>query len=346
VKFRLLLALLLCGSGVPAMDKTADECRLQVDLTDGSRLSGTTTMAKLPISTAVGALQLPLAALRELEFKPTGGQAICRLRNGDVLSGQADWQALPLKTPFGQFSIALKYIRKIAVTASGSGALPPGEGPLAFGGLNWTPQRRAFEIQNDRLVVLPQPRPGFEYGHGAHGRAGLAVSNIGSETWRDYRLEFTLGLAPADPAFDPYGLRNASPKFLLRFHVVSHPENWNERDANFYDLNLGSDGTWALGCVYHFVCDQPMGHGHVSYDGSREVARGSCLQLKAEGSRAIFEVQGQHIRLWLDDTLVVDASDDKMGEPINGVTLDHGGIGLGWDFEFLGWIADFKAQKL
>ena len=226
------------------------------------------------------------------------------------------------------------------------GRLPPGEGPLAFGGLNWTPQRRAFEIQNDRLVVLPQQREGFDYGHGAHGRGGLAFSNIGNDAWRDYRLEFTLGLAAAAPAFDPYGLRNASPKFLLRFHVVSHPENWNEPDASFYDLNLGADGTWSLGCVYHFLCDQPMGHGHVRYDGSREVARGRGLQLKADGNRLIFEVQGKRIRLWLDDKLVVDASDDKMTEPINGVTLDHGGIGLGCDFEFLGWIADFKAQKL
>ena len=339
MKNKLIAMLLLATASALAVEKAAEDCRLQVELTDGSRLMGTTTLVKLPISASVGEMQLPLAALREMEFTAAEGNATWRLRNGDVLTGRAGWQALPLATVFGQHNIAQKLIRKIRVTAGGAGALPPGEGPLTFGGLNWTPLRRQAELQGERLVVLKAPQPGFDFGHGGHGRGGLVFSNIGSEAWRDYRIEFTFGSAEPNQALGPDSL-------LVGFHVVAFPESWNESGASYYSFQIAPDGSFALGCTYQDFFAQPRGFGKQRQAGHRELAQGKGPPSKAAGSHLVLEVQGKHIRVWLDDQQVVDLTDEKMDEPIDGITLDHGGIGLGWTFEHSGWIADFKAQKL
>lgn len=339
MKNRLIATLVLATVGALAVEKAADEYRLQVELTDGSRLIGSTTLVKLPLNATVGEMQLPLAALREMEFTAAAGNATCRLRNGDVLTGRAGWSALPLTTLFGRHNIAQQLIRKIRVTTGGASALPPGEGPLAFGGLNWIPLRRQAELQGERLVVLKEPRPGFDYGHAGHGCGGLVFSNIGSEDWRDYRLEFTFGSAMPDQTVGPDSL-------LVKFHVVTYPENWNEDGKSHYTLEIKPNGAASLGCCYRFFCAQPVGHGNVRMSGYREIARGKGPAPKSAGSHLVLEVQGKCIRAWLDEQPLLEVTDGKMDQPIDGATLDHGGIGLGWTSGYSGWISDFKAQKL
>ena len=95
-----------------------------------------------------------------------------------------------------------------------------GEGPLAFGGVNWTPWRTKFEMRGAKLVSLPAAQPGFNYGHSGNGRGATLVTNIGSADWRDYSVEFELGMGGVDPAFNPFMLGPDYRAASIGFHVA------------------------------------------------------------------------------------------------------------------------------
>ena len=80
-------------------------------------------------------------------------------------------------------------IDEIEFRRMGGPHLQPGEGPLAFGGVNWHAWRVEAEVRDDKLVTLPRVRPGFRYGHGGNGRSATLVTNVGNKDWTDYRVE-------------------------------------------------------------------------------------------------------------------------------------------------------------
>ena len=98
-------------------------------------------------------------------------EAVLGQHIGQDQLGVVGLETLKLETVFGQVRIAVPHIRELRVSLAGQ-ALPPGDGTLAFGGVNWLPWRTAFAVEGDKLVTLPKARPGFQYGHGGNGRGG------------------------------------------------------------------------------------------------------------------------------------------------------------------------------
>ncbi|MCE9610949.1 MAG: hypothetical protein K8R23_12205 [Chthoniobacter sp.] len=47
-----------------------------------------------------------------------------------------------------------------------------------------------------------------------------------------------------------------------------------------------------------------------------------------------------------DSESIADVRDEKMGETIGGQKLDHGGVGIHWGWERMGWKRNFSAKKL
>lgn len=342
----------LAAAGWTAPEKTDVDktelvsVRLALDLVDGSHIIGTPGIEAVPVQTSYAKMDVPLKFIQTIKLDEDHQAAALDLQNGDKLKGIITLAPIKLDTVFGTVSVAVEHIRVLRVILSG-GALPAGEGPLAFGGLNWLPWRTQFEVQADKLVSLPAARPGFNYGHGGNGRGATLATNIGSADWKDYSVEFELGMSGVDPAFNPHGLAADFRSVSVGFHVADAKESWNERGGSSYALNFGGDGTWSVTCAYNGYCKTPCGFGNPTSEGSRTLAEGKGLQHDPQtGNKLRIEVCGTRIQIWVDGGKLVDLRDDKMGESIGGQTLDHGGMVFTWGFESMGWLRNFSAKRL
>jgi hypothetical protein len=321
--------------------------RLTVELRDGSRVVGESVAEKIEFHSALlGKIRLPVKDIRTVEWVSTNSAKLTT-SNGDTLMVSFVDSQLPVKTSFGKVELAAGVIRKFSVAIRRAGALPAGEGDIAFGGVNWQAWRTMFEIRDDKLVSLPKPRPGFNYGHSGNGRGPGLVSNIGNPDWRDYALEFECCFGYVDPAFNPYGLATDCRGGGIMFHVTDAKESWNECGSSGYCFSINGDGTWNLNCVYNEYCPSPAGYANMRNDARRMLASGQGLKLDSQnGNKYRIEVRGQRIQIWVDGAQVVDVTDDKMGQTIGGKTLDHGGVGIGWVHDTMGWIRNFSATQL
>jgi hypothetical protein len=204
-----------------------------------------------------------------------------------------------------------------------------------------------FEVRDDKLVSLPQARPGFNYGHNGNGRGPTLMTNIGSADWKDYTIEVDLCMTGVDPALNPYGLPPDFRGASIMFHVADAKESFNERGSSMYTLSLSGDGTWNLSCAYNSYCRIPVGWGNPVNDGERRLAEGAGLRLDPrEGNRFRIDVVGNRIQVWVDGRRIADVCDEEMPEPVGGKTLDHGGVGFHWGFDSMGWIRNFSARPL
>ena len=233
--------------------------------------------------------------------------------------------------------------------AANLGATPdPGAavGSISFGGQDWLPWRMLFAVKGDKVVTLPKPRPGFNYGSQGGGRGPLLFSNVGNRNWRDYRAEFEFCVTGMDPAFNPYRLPLDYHDGEIWFHVADAKESWNDRGVSAYVLAVHGDGTWFLRCTYNEYCAVPRGYGLREKDGERMLGEGAGLNIDPEnGNKYAIEIKGQRIRVWIDGEKFVDVTDGKMGEEIGGQTLDHGGIGFVWGYDAMGWVRNFSLSK-
>jgi len=96
--------------------------QLRLDLTDGSRLIGTTDLANLPLhSESVGNLTIPLSRLAVIKFRPDHKPASITLANGDRLEGTVALPKFTLSTVFGKVQVPLEHVREIQVGHEAAG---------------------------------------------------------------------------------------------------------------------------------------------------------------------------------------------------------------------------------
>jgi hypothetical protein len=358
-----LIALLAAGSAATAREAASDDAvhiRATVELTDGSRLIGTTADQPLSITLDYAHLDIPLARIRRWDAiiptnKPGGekdraasdNKVTVQLTNGDRLTGTLNQSQLQLDTTVGPMTAKLQFIRSVSYSSWREGNMPPGNGDLAFGGLNWLTWRTDFAVEGDRVRSLPKARSGFQYGHEGHGRGAALMANIGDSDWRDYSIEASFCASGIDPTFNPYGLGGDWHDGCVLFHVADAKESQNERGGSFYILGLHTDGSWELRAVYNTYCDQPLGWGSPRSDGERTLAHGAGLALDRQvGNRIRIDVLGNRIQIWFDDQSLADVVDDQMDKEIGGQRLDHGGIGFTGGFESMFWLKDVSVRAL
>lgn len=318
---------------------------LAVDLWDGPHVIGTPTIRTVPVETSYAKINIPLERILYIRMNEKHEAASLELQNGDRIKGIINLEPIDLETVFGKVSIGIELIRTLGVVSGG--ALPAGEGSLSFSGLNWIPWRTQFEVQGDKLVSLPMVRPGFSYGHGGNGRGATVLTNIGNADWKDYSMELEYGMTGVDPVLNPHQLPLDSRSGSILFHVVDAKESWNEKGSSSYSLNFSGDGSWSLSCAYNSYCKTACGFGDPTSDGNRTLAEGKGLQHDPQaGNKIRIDVCGTRIQIWVDGAQIADIRDEKMGVPIGGQTLDHGGIAFTWGFECMGWIRNFSAKRL
>ena len=117
--------LLLCMFMLPVV-LTAQTTRVAVELSDGSRVAGDTSLDRLKITTSYASLDLPLALFRTIEFGTDADRtARVGLQDGDQIRGRINATEIALKTSFGDVTIPMASVEKIEVTP---GAQPGGKG--------------------------------------------------------------------------------------------------------------------------------------------------------------------------------------------------------------------------
>lgn len=341
-----LMTMALTGTAWSGQDRPDRQVRLELNLADGSRLVGTPEIESLSVQTSYAKMDIPLQQILAIKMEDNHETAAFDLKNGDKLKGVLTLGPIKLETVFGKVSIGIEHIKDLRVMMGG-GALPAGEGTMAFGGVNWTPWRTAFEVQGDKLVSLPMARPGFSYGHGGNGRGATLVSNLGSAVWKDYSMEFEFCMRGVDPAFNPHGLPLDHRAGYVMFHVADAKESWNQRGWSKYTLSLSGDGSWGLSCDYNSFCNVASGWGNPQSEASRSLAEGKGLKFDPQaGNKFRIDVRGTRIQVWVDGRQVADVRDEKMGASIGGQTLDHGGIGFQTPWECMIWIRNFSVSSL
>ncbi len=345
------LALAMTGVSAWAAD-TLDKkmvVRAVVELTDGSRLVGTPLDVGLKMSVEFSKISVPLSTIQQCKVLHKEQRVVLALQNGDQVTGIAEDESFPLQTALGRLTPSFTQIDRITFSAYQEGGLPPGvpgEGTIAFGGVNWLPWKMLFEVQGDKLVSLPKARPGFNYGHNGSGRGPTLVTAIDNPDWKDYSFEFELCMTGVDPSFNPYGLGLDYRGAAVSFHVADAKESWNECGGSAYTLGLNPDGKLDLSCTYNSYCPCPVGWCPNKSDGDRSLGQWQGPKLDpVNGNKFRIELLGKRIRVWVDRDKIIDVEDEKMNETIGGKTLDHGGVGFHWGFDSMGWIRHFSVKR-
>ena len=78
-----------------------------------------------------------------------------------------------------------------------------------YAGLRWDLMRTGWKVEDGKLASQRYARPGFQYGHWANGRNGLAITGIGDKSWGDYEVAFDFKMLPAN-----------------KMHVHAWPRHW------------------------------------------------------------------------------------------------------------------------
>jgi len=112
----LTLAVLLLSRVAMAGD---DGSQLTLDLTDGSRVIGTTILTRFPLqSEALGKLEIPLAQIRTLKFSRDRKALTVALVNGDRMQASIGDFSLSLRTLVGDIRIAIEHVTTISVAVA------------------------------------------------------------------------------------------------------------------------------------------------------------------------------------------------------------------------------------
>jgi hypothetical protein len=343
----LLTAVAACAMEGEREVPKKEAVQVTVELKDGSRLVGKPLDTSLHVKLDFAKADIPLEQIRQCDVRHKDERVILSLQNGDKLTGTLEMPQFKIETALGKLAPEIAQIDRIMFSTGDKGFAPDEKGAIAFGGLNWLPWRTLFEVQDDKLVTLPKPRPGFNYGHNGSGRGPMLMSNIGNPKCKDYRAEFEYCVTGVDPALNPYGLPADYHDGIIYFHVADAKEDWNKCGSSAYMLAVHGDGSWSLECTYNDYCAIPCGYGNVRKDGHRDLAQGEGLKIDSEnGNKFVIEVSGEHIQISVDGQNIADVTDDRMGETIGGQTLDHGGIGFHWGMDTMGWIRNFSLKPL
>lgn len=100
-------------------NQTTEQIRLDLDLTDGSRVIGVPTVTVIPIQTPYAKMDIPLRQIMTMEIGQDHEQASIALRNGDSLKGVINLGPVALDTLFGNVKIGIEIVKRARVLLSG-----------------------------------------------------------------------------------------------------------------------------------------------------------------------------------------------------------------------------------
>lgn len=125
----LLSCFWLCAGVLMAQEaghsSAASSQRLALELSDGSRIFGTTAIDRFEITTDYASMEIPLSKLSSVEFSRGKPEARVSLKNGDLINARLAAREIMMQTMFGRVSIPLSDLHRIRVCGDGK-AMPDG----------------------------------------------------------------------------------------------------------------------------------------------------------------------------------------------------------------------------
>jgi hypothetical protein len=89
--------------------------RLELTLTDGSRIIGAPAIEAVPVETPYARMDIPLAQITTITMGDDRETATIELQNGDKLKGVLTLKPVRLETVFGAIAVDVMHIRKLCV---------------------------------------------------------------------------------------------------------------------------------------------------------------------------------------------------------------------------------------
>jgi hypothetical protein len=338
-----LVAVALLGlTAITFAESPEPTFRLGVKLSDGSYIIGVPDDVSLPVRTSFASLDVPLHLVKVGRFKSDRETLCIEFRNGDKLTVVPDVKQLSVTTTVGRVVIGTQHITEFStldgITPKRRTEGPSKNGLISFGGLEWHPWRTEFAVVDGKLASQPRARKGFRYGHSGNGRGPKLVTHVGDKTWTDYSVDFDFAMLPKNPKFDPHRMPNVR-GIGIQFRVQDSKESWNEPAQTAYGLSLGETGTWSLSRVHGRYITGGTGWRNAYKGTAIKLASGKGLTLAKGGSNHChLEVVKNRIKISINDTQIVDLTDDEAADASGHGPLRYGGIGMSWKWESMGWI--------
>ena len=120
-----VIAVIACSSWAQE-ERIEPSLRLAVDLADGSRVIGISSVTIVPVETAIGRIEVPLVRVSTMTFREDQASVVIELIGGDRLSGVPQLGELRVDAVFGQAVIDVKLIRTITFVGTRGGRLREG----------------------------------------------------------------------------------------------------------------------------------------------------------------------------------------------------------------------------
>ena len=314
-----------------------------ITLSDDSRIAlvPQAQVIRLESSALETTIHVPLVKIRGFGRADDGGVTLS-LENGDRVSGQLADRSLVGDTVFGRVEIGTDLLRGIEVQALADGKkATAGEFQVDYAGFRWDTWRTGWAAQDGVLASQRHVRPGFQYGHWANGRGGMAITGNGDGDWVDYEVAFDYEMLAANREFFHAHIPGETRGMALFFRARSLTESWNQPDTG-YSFNLNPSGTWTV--VAYDAWHMP-GNGWGSKRKGKlvKLATGKAESCEdASEGRLRLRVEGNKIQVWLGEELLVDlVHDDFEIEPI-----PFGGFGFQWRYEAMGEISNLEVERL
>jgi hypothetical protein len=110
-----LAAVALAGLAGAEEIREAQPLRLELTLTDGSRVIGTPEIETVPVETPYARMDIPLAQIASITMGDDRETATIDLQNGDKMKGVTTLKPLRMETIFGIVVVDVMHIRKLRV---------------------------------------------------------------------------------------------------------------------------------------------------------------------------------------------------------------------------------------
>lgn len=215
-----LVGWLACVLFCLAEEKKESAPELAFKLRDSSFVRGVPTVEKVPFQSALAGMDVPLAKLRNVEFKDDQKTAVLHFQNGDRLEGVINLKAIGLKTAYGKLEVELREIVSIQVSG-----IPTSTGSVPAEGLvgHWPLDGNANDVS----------------GNNHHGKVIGATPTQGISGGA-YRFD-------GDAGIDLGPLEFSSEQFTVSGWIRTDEPAWTEDWKTWISKLDGSGGPFSLG---------------------------------------------------------------------------------------------------
>ena len=140
MKYATLAIAALFGLQLIAVKAGDRPIRLAVDLTDGSRVIGTSQNESIGIQSEIGQLRIPLRLVDQVRWKADREHVVLEFPSGDRLTGAVLPEIVRLHTLFGEAKISMEHIVMLKPLPAEVAALPSLDGLVLYFPFDEEPQ--------------------------------------------------------------------------------------------------------------------------------------------------------------------------------------------------------------